>query len=51
MFHDQIITFEKVTGMRGMDPDGNIEAFCFLMIWYLVSQVGKYGLNVNRQTS
>jgi hypothetical protein len=31
LFHEQITTFEKVTDVRGMDPDGNIvEAFFFL---------------------
>jgi hypothetical protein len=26
---DEIITLEEITNVRGMDPDGNIEAFCF----------------------
>ena len=25
---DEIITLEEITNVRGMDPDGNVEAFC-----------------------
>jgi hypothetical protein len=29
LLHEETITFEKITDVRGMDPNGDMEAFCY----------------------
>jgi hypothetical protein len=52
LLHEEIIALEEITKVRGINPDGNIKAFClFFMTWCIVLQVGKYGLSKKRQTN
>jgi hypothetical protein len=52
LINEQIITLASITNVRATEPSGNIEAFCFfLMNWYRVLQVEKFGLSVKRQAS